>query len=386
MKTPIAWLNLAHQKTRTLVAVAGIAFAVILVFMQLGFLGSVLATATLLLRHFNFDILLVSPHYIDVNRAATFPRNRLYQAEAVEGVAWAAPVDLAFSFWRNGITRLRRNILVMGVDLAGIGTEPSERTVLFPELYDPDTLQALRESDTVLMDTLSREEFGERSKGVVTELGPRRVTVVGNFTLGTGFGSDGAVVTSDENFLRVFSSKRSRERISLGLVKLQAGADPEVVRDRLRALLSPAVIPLTRAEIESREEHHWVRKTSVGVIFGLGVAVSLVVGVIFVYQVISSDVRNHLSEFATLKAMGYSEHYLSGLVLQQAVALALLGYLPGLLLSLGLYQLTREGANIPIHMDMGRAVLVFGLTVLMCSASGLLSLQRVRSADPADLF
>src|SRR5207237_1336513 len=131
---------------------------------------------------------------------------------------------------------------------------------------------------------------------------------------------------------------------------------------------------------------HWERNTSVGTIFGLGVGVALVVGTVFVYQVISSDITNHFAEYATLKAMGYADGYLSSLVLQQAVILALAGYLPGLLVSLALYEFASAMAYIPIDMTARRAVLVFVLAVLMCALAGFLSLRKVRRADPADLF
>ncbi|MBU4399689.1 MAG: FtsX-like permease family protein, partial [Planctomycetes bacterium] len=121
-------------------------------------------------------------------------------------------------------------------------------------------------------------------------------------------------------------------------------------------------------------------------IFQLGVVVALVVGTAIVYQVLSSDVANHLPEYATLKAIGYGGGYLAGVVLQQAAMLAVLGFLPGLAISAVLYWLTRAMARVPIEMTVGRVFFVFGLSVLMCTISGLGALRKVRSADPADLF
>jgi putative ABC transport system permease protein len=114
--------------------------------------------------------------------------------------------------------------------------------------------------------------------------------------------------------------------------------------------------------------------------------VAFVVGVVFVYQIISSDISHHRAEYATLKAMGYGEGHLARLVLHQAVVLAVLGYLPGLALSLGLYQLTREVARIPIAMNTARAGAVLALALAMCALSALFSQKKIRSADPADLF
>ena len=376
MKTPLAWLNLGHQRARTAVAVAGISFAVVLVFLQLGFSGAVSNAATLLLRDLDFDLLLVAPHYVEVNRAGHFPRERLYQAQGVSGVESVAPLYVGFNFWYNPETRRRRNILVLGF-------KPGDPVFRFPEV--PGHLAGLREADTVLMDRLSRPEFEPRQPGTATEIGRRRVKVVGQFALPTGFGADGVVITSDENFAKLVP-RGSPAHVSLGLVKLRAGAEPEAVAGELRHVLSPAARVLTRAAVVEQEQRHWERNTSVGVIFGLGVGVALLVGTVFVYQVISSDINNHFAEYATLKAMGYGEGYLSSVVLQQAVILALVGYVPGLFVSLGLYAFASAMANIPIDMSFRRAAFVFVLALLMCALSGFLSLRKVRLADPADLF
>lgn len=376
MKTPLAWLNLGHQWVRTLIAVAGISFAVVLVFMQLGFFGAVSTAATLLYDELDFDLVLTSPQYNDVNRAGTFPLTRLYQAQALPGVIRTTPLYVGFNYWYNPETRRRRNIMLLGF-------RPAASPFRFPEVAEH--LAELRSEGNILMDRLSRPEFGPRGPGVETEIGARKVRVVGQFSLQTGFGADGVVIASDAT-LREILPRASPDRVSLGLVKLDAGASPAAVARELESVVQPAARVWTRAAMEARERRHWERNTSVGVIFGLGVVVALAVGMIFVYQVISSDITNHFAEYATLKAMGYSEGYLSGIVLRQAMILAVLGYLPGLAIALGLYQVTSTWANVPIAMTAARAAAVFGLALLMCALSGLLSLRKVRLADPADLF
>ncbi len=129
-----------------------------------------------------------------------------------------------------------------------------------------------------------------------------------------------------------------------------------------------------------------MHRTSVGVIFQMGVFVACIVGVIFVYQVIATDITDHFAQYATLRAIGYSPGYLSGVVLRQALALAVLGYVPGLLVALALYALGREEANLLMSMTWQRAVGVLLLSIAMCSFSGLLALRKVKAADPAELF
>jgi putative ABC transport system permease protein len=245
----------------------------------------------------------------------------------------------------------------------------------------------------VLIDTKSRREFGpqdgqrfgDADVGADAELAQQQVRIVGHFTLGTGFVADGAVLTSVRGFQRI-PLQQAPEQVSLGLVKLQPGADAEQVAAALRNYLPDDVEVLTRADALGGEVRHWVWETSIGLIFQLGVVVALVVGTAIVYQVLSSDVANHLPEYATLKAMGYGSGYLASVVLQQAVALAVMGFLPGLAIAAALYGLTRMTARIPIDMTVARVVFVLALAVMMCTISGLGALRKVRSADPADLF
>jgi putative ABC transport system permease protein len=229
--------------------------------------------------------------------------------------------------------------------------------------------------------------------GVETDLGTTRVEVVGEFTIGTGYGADGMLVMSEQTFLRVQGNARP-DQVNLGLLKLRPGTDPRAVADALRARLRADLPPgsgdevrvLTREEMERQERDFWVHKTSVGKIFYIGVVVALVVGAMFVYQVISGDITNRFREYATLKAIGYSDLSLAGLVCRQAVVYGLLGYLPGLAGSLALYEFVASRANLPMAMTWQRCLSVLGMALTLCVASGLLALGKVRSADPVDLF
>jgi putative ABC transport system permease protein len=376
MKTPLAWLNLLHQRARSSVAVAGVAFAVVLVLLQLGFLASVRQTATRIYDHLDFDLLLASPEYLHLSKASTIPRSRLTQAASLPGVTGTSGLNIGFQLWRNVETGQRRGILLMAFD-------PRDRVIALPEVADQQ--EQLGKADTVLVDRLSRSEFGPKQAGVTAEVGRRSVHVTGDFALGTGFSADGALLASNATFFRLLPFRKPGE-ISLGLVRLAPGTDPDAVAAELRSILPRDVHVMTRDEIAAHERRHWMTKTSVGIIFGLGVLVALLVGTSIVYQVLSSDISSRLAEFATLKAMGYSRQYLSWLVLQQALILALAGFLPGLLLAEMLYQLTERMTHIPIEMTLTRACGVLLLSVVMCGLSGLASMAKVNSADPADLF
>ena len=381
--TRIAWLQISHQKLRLLAAVLGVAFAVVLVFVQMGFQQALYDSSVRWHTALGYDLAVISPKTTYLVNPPGFPRNRLYQALGFEGVDSVTPVYIGIAEWRNPVDPLQtRNIYVMGFDPLNSG---------FALAGDPAQVRQLRMPDRVLYDRLSRPEFGpiEQMLGgdgdVSTEVNGRDVKVVGLYDLGTSFGIDGSIVTSDLNFRRIFSN-RSASKIELGLVKLDPGADPAAVRDRIVSGIPGDVRVLTRDEFIQHEVDYWSNSTPIGYVFGLGVAMGLAVGLIVVYQILFSDVQDHLREYATMKAMGYSNFFLSRLVLAEAVILAVLGYIPGYGVSLLVYTQAREATNLPVIMTQERAVLVLALTIGMCAVSALLAMRKLRSADPAEVF
>lgn len=422
LRIPLVWNNLVHDRRRTAVGILGVAFASLLLFMQLGFLESVRKTAKTILDKLDFDILLVSPTYLYLYDAGTFPRIRLDQARSVPGVADAIPFHVGFNAWTSvarGATdpaepaASQRGIFVMGYDLAdqpfrAASIEPMQMRILdrtdggvCREVRGPADLESLKLPDTVLFDRQSHEDFGRaedldpchagtssssptarRPSGPV--IGQRHVQIVGSFDLAIGFGADGAILAGSPNFHRLFGG-RSPNETSLGLVR--TSADPDVVAARLEDVLpGDDVRVYTRAEILDQETAYWVREKPVGVIFGLGIVVACAVGVVFVYQILSSDITNRFGEFATLKAMGYSDRVVASLVIKQALVLAHAGYLPGLIAAAVLDRLVTVATRMPVEMTWTDAVGVYVATVSICTVSALLSVGKVRRADPAELF
>jgi len=384
MRTPLAWKNLTHNKMRTAVAVAGVTFAVVLMFMQLGFLGSIETTVTMIYDALDFDLVLRSRGYLHLSDPRSFDRNRLYQAASTAGVADVVPLYVELNTWQNPLNGRRRAILTMGI-------RPREKVFTIDEIQRK--VQRLTDREYALIDRKSRHEFGPRCGrrfsdadiGQVAEVGGRRIELVGHFELGTGLAADGAILLNQDGFARLLPG-RTIDEVSLGLIRLEPRANPEAVAVDLRRRLPEDVDVLRRDEVVRRELDRWIRETSIGVIFQLGVVVVLLVGTAIVFQVLSSDVSSHMPEYATLKAMGYTSGYLCRVVLWQAVLLAVLGYLPGLVLAEGLYRVTSYLSNLPIVNTPGRMLLVAALTVAMCTVSGLGALRKVVTAEPAELF
>jgi putative ABC transport system permease protein len=328
------------------------------------------------------DIVLVSNELSFIVQPRSFSNRRLYQARGVAGVESVTPVYLGVGSWKNPDTHGVRTIFVVGLD-------PADRALTLAAVNDQRA--SIQPEDAVIFDELSRPEYGPiadrvRAGQVVTaELNNRELEIAGLFRFGTSFGIDGTVITSETNFLRLFPN-RKRGLIEIGLVRVAPGADPARVRDSIRAILPADVDVLTRAAFAEKEIAYWDSSTPIGYVFSFGVLVGMVVGGIIVYQILFADVNDHLPEYATLKAMGYSNGFLAGVVIQQAVILAALGFLPGVAMSLVLYRVSGEATRLPLEMTTGRALFVLGLTVTMCTVSAVMALRKVRSADPAEVF
>ena len=380
---PLAWLQLIREKVRLLVALAGIGFAVILMFIQLGFRDALFDSSVRFHQALEGDIFMVSPQSTALIALDSFSRRRLLQAAGVPGVESTTSIYINFALWKNPEDRSTRSIQVMGYD-------PSKSIV--SEALLPDSAP-LKLPDYVLFDRDSRPEFGpvaelfEKNGSVTTEVGGRRVTVGGLFNLGASFGADGNLITSDINFLRIFD--RSPGLIDMGMVRLEPGADEARILATLREEIQEPngdVLVLSKDEFVALERDYWENSTAIGFIFNLGAGIGWIVGMVIVYQILYTDVADHLPEYATLKAMGYRNRYLLSVVFQEAIVLSILGFIPAFLLCIALYDMTENATSLPLQMTQERGTFVFLLTMSMCVISGAIAVRKVQEADPADIF
>ncbi|MBD2300794.1 MULTISPECIES: ABC transporter permease DevC [Nostocales] len=382
LKTPLAWRQLLKERTRLLVAVAGITFADMLIFIQMGFEGALFDAAIKPHRSLQADLVLINPQFQTLFSVKSFSRERLYQTLGYEGVQSVSPVYIGTGQWRNPETRLERAILVWGID-------PAKSVFNFPEIQN--NLDPIKQLNQVLFDQAGRPEYGavgeifQKTGKFETELNSKNVSVKGVFSNGASFAADGNVIASDSTFLQIFPQRKA-ESIEVGLITLKPDADPKKLQAQLIAGLPKDISVLTPEEFAQIEKAYWSSGTGIGFIFGLGVGVGFIVGIVIVYQILYSDVSDHLPEYATLKAMGYTDRYLLVVLFQEALFLAFLGFIPAFFLSIGLYQLAYTATMLPIFMNSQRAITVFILTVIMCTGSGAIAMRKLTSADPADIF
>jgi putative ABC transport system permease protein len=384
LNIPLAWLQLTRQKTRLLVTIAGVSFAVISMFVQIGFRDGLYEDSITIHKTFNGDLVIISSraNSFFATIGKTFQRRRLYSALSVPEVESANPLYFSGAEWKVPNAGRSHSIFLMAFN-------PEKSVFNLPEVNQQ--IDTLHLADVVLFDRLSRSNFGpiaaefNRGKLVTTELGDRRIKVGGLFSLGGGImTADGFLITSDSNFVRLFD--KSLEKVNIGLITLKPGVDPQVVLKQLDRQLPNDVRIMTLQEFIELEKNYVTNNTPIGFIFNMGAGMGFIIGAVIVYLILYTDVANHLAEYATLKALGYKDFYLLKIVFQEALMMAILGYIPGFALSLGLYDLVKGATRLPTIMSPERATLVLILTILMCLVSGAIAVRKLQSADPADIF
>jgi putative ABC transport system permease protein len=372
----IAWRILTHQKGRTALALGGIFIAILLIFVELGFFIAVPQGGMLIYDHMRFDLLVVSDKYIFQAQSGQIARARLDQVRTNPDVAAAIAIYVGNAKWQDPAGGLRLDISVIGFD-------PQSRPFDVADI--DDRIATLEKPDSVLVDSQTRSIFGPLTAGRVIDLNDRRVTVAGDYVLGTGFLGLGIVLASEQNFFRLFPG-RPADTVNLGLVRLKPGADPDRVAQALRASLPGDTQVFTRPELASYEVRYWTTRTGTGLIFGSGLIVAVIVGIMVLYQTLATQITRQLPQFATLKAIGYTNLFLSGIVLSESVAVMAIAFVPAFAAALGLYAVIREQTLLPLAMSLEELGGVFAITMAMSVTSALLSLGRLRRADPAEVF
>jgi putative ABC transport system permease protein len=394
MATPLSIYNLIHGGWRTVLSIVGISIAIVLIFMQLGFLGAVVDTAVVFYDEMEFDLLACSPDYYNFVDSGRFSRNDLTTIESVEFVENVAPLHISLGKWNYEQKEVQRGMLIIGVDA-------NEST--FSNAEVKQKVVAIKQDGAMLVDRTSRPRFlGAKNKkpfdnnqiGLEIELNGVRSKIVELFKIGTGLAADGATIIGEQHFQKLIPGYSTND-VGIGLIQLKPGTDIETAKKQLQKLFpvvassnSPhySVDILSREDIEGRETKYWQWGTPIGFIFLAGAIVAFLVGAIIVYIVLSSDITKQIGEYATLKAMGYPNGFLSKTVLEQAFILAIISYVAAAIISLVLYQVVGNLAKLPITMTLGRLILVFGSSILMSFISAMIALRKLRQADPADLF
>lgn len=376
MKVPLAWRILTYDKRRSGLALIGIFMAILLVFVELGFFYAVPRGGLLLYDNMRFDLLLASNQYEYQAQPGSFPLGELDRIRAAPEVQAASPVYFGFGKWKSGEGGLWPDVFVIGFDPAS-------------QIFVPDSItrqtDLLERPDTVLIDTQTRPMFGPLNTGRVVDISDHKVTIGGQYVMGTGFMGLGVVMASAANFARLFPL-RGLGVVNLGAIQLKPGIDPDKAVANLRKLVGSDAQIFTRSELDADETAYWTTRTSVGIIFGSGLLISFVVGIMIVYQIVSTQVSTLLPQFATLKAVGYPDRTLAGTVSAASLMIVMAGFVPAFGAALGLYSVIQQKTLLPVEMSGMRIAAVFAAALAIVIISALLSIGVLRRADPADVF
>lgn len=378
----VAWYQLSHHKVKLAVAAAGVVVAVMLMLVQLGIRQGALDNSVAVARRVTADLVVVSPRTKTIFASAQFPRRLLYRLGSSEDV-----IEISEMYMGQGRFRNPWNKLEFPVSIYGINPHAPMMNLPGIERFANE----LEFMDRVLFDGLSRKNYGPvlqllKDQGTLdVEVNLRKIKLIDSIDVGISINSDGNLFMSQANFQRMFPDRKSGS-VDLGLIRLRDGANPEEIRDCLSGYLGTEAKILTREQLINAEILFIRENAPIDFIFGMGAAIGFFIGFVVVYQILYTEVANHMPQYATLKAMGFSDGYLLRMVVSQAMILSLLGYFPGFILALGLYRVATNAIQMQFSMTVERAVMVFVLTMVMCGLSAMIAIRKVKTADPADVF
>ncbi len=380
-RLPIGWLQLIHQRGRFAAALSGVAFANVLVFVQLGLMNS-MGTSTLRpYEFFQADIVISAADANTLVEGGNVARQWMLQALADPDVVGGMGLLVANVPWDRGET---------DISLTTFGIDPFRPQFLAPEITaDIDVLQV---QGAAIIDRMARglpqEEAAaiRRQTPMAFETQGGTLTAYATFAGGGGFGGDGYLLVSDQTFLSLFPARSSGAPDHI-LLRLRSGADPNAVAARLRELIADPTLRIrSYADAMAQELRFQQTQRPTGVIFGFGVLIGVLVGIVIVYQVLSADVADHMREYATFKAMGYGQGFFLGVVVEEAVILGVFGFVPGVIAGWGILTLMAMVTTLPLYISFGMALTVFVGTVFFSALSGMIATRKLAAADPADLF
>ncbi len=381
-RIPLSWLQLKHEKMKLFAAVSGVMVSVVLMWMQLGLMKALFASAVVFHGSLDGELVVIHSQYEHLLHSKPFSSRLLYRLRGSPDVEEVFSIFLAPVEWKNPWNGEMRSMQCYGIetdkpslDLPGFAAQ----------------LGKLRETDAFLYDRMARPRFGDvvgannRAETIEPEINRRKMLLSGIIDLGASFGVDGNILVSHANFLRLFPERKSGA-IDVGVVKLKPGVSIDSAQKEFQDMLGKEVHVLTREQFKEVELVYWRSATPIGIIFTAGTAVGFFIGFIVVYQILYTDVSNHLPHYATMKAMGFSNGYLYGLVLEQSAQLAIMGFIPGTAVAALLYAGLRSVTQLPLVLEPTRGLFLGILTILMCMISGMLAVRKLAAADPADVF
>jgi len=364
---------LAHNPLRLAAALAGVAVAVVIMFVELGLLLGVLNSQAIVASRLDADLVVMNRARVDLHKWTDVNDIRLHQIAAQPGVADVIPIYQGTMGFRNPPDLSVSRIIVFAFPANDVPFD----------IGNPEKIsQVLRVPGSVLFDRLSRPIYGEVKRGKDIELDGALFKMAGFVSFGADVVNDGAVVMSEGDWL----SRHPGDQPIMGAIRLRPGVSVADARDRIVAALPEDITVMTPGQVRSREFVFTLKAAPIGLLFGIGMLAGLVIGAITCYQILFNEIVDRFAQYATLRAMGFSDRFFRRVILEQAVMLSLGGFFAGAALAWIAYVYLAYATSLAIRFDAFSLVFVLVLTVAMTVMAGLFALKPVAHADPASLY
>ncbi|MDV3347382.1 FtsX-like permease family protein [Leptolyngbyaceae cyanobacterium CCMR0082] len=379
-----AWLQLTHKKSRLFISLLSVTLSVVLMFVATALRDGIFEDAVTIHKALQADLFIQSDQAENfwALRAENFSKRVLSQISAIQGVASSRPLYFKSAGLRNPQTLAKKVILIFAFD-------PNQSAFNLSEINQQ--LNVITQANTYLYDQLSQSGYGpiiqnlEDQGSFITEAADKKIKIAGLFSLGGGIlSANGIMVTSDLNFSHLFNHPISQ--VNIGLVILETGSDPQEVKQKIAEILPNGLTVLTKEEAMASEKQYWHTGSPIGFIFNTVAMMSSLFGGVIIYQILFTQISEYISVYATFKAIGYTNRYLMNTVLQESVMMAVLGFIPGVIICLYLFGFIQNQTRLPMDMSVARICTIFILTVITCSLASIIALVKLKDADPADLF
>ena len=372
----VATKNTFNNPKRSSAAAAGICLSILLVLVQLGFLNAARKGSTLLYEDFDFDIAMVSNNFQFLFTAPPIDHIRLAQAVgAVPEILDTFQLNIKNATWTAEETGIDSPLMLIGVD-----NNPA--FILHTDIKNK--LNDIANGNKTIIDAFSDSSYGDISIGVEGKVNKQPVKIIGSFELGMFFFAEGSAIVDNGQFARL-SGRESRD-LSIGLIKIEPGASIKNIVNQLNSILPDDVIALDRISFIEREQDYFIEVKPVGIMFRLGTLVAYIVGITILYQILATDIANRLKEYATMKAIGLSQPFIYGIGIAQMLIYITISFIPAISLAFIIFFTTHTLTKLPIELTSGLVLTVGSMTLVMGILSGILALNKLRSADPAALF
>jgi putative ABC transport system permease protein len=366
-------LLLGHNKLRLLLGAASVAFGVTVMVVEIALLTGVLDSQAMIATLVRGDLVVMSAARSDLHRWNTLGAVRLSQIAAIPGVARAIPVYEGHVGFKSPDDNRVRRIIVYAVP-------PDDMPLAIGG--NADIARLLKFSHGFLFDARSRAIFGHIQPGQQIEIDKMPLTVLGTVTIGPDMVNDGAIVMSEGDW----RARQPDAQPIMGVIRLDPGTDASTMAETIRAALPPDVTVMTPAELRSREDSATLKAAPIGILFLVGALAGLVIGAMNCYQLMFNEVSDHVPQYATLKAMGFSDDFLRRVILEQAALLALAGFVLGLCFSFLADVLMTWTTGLPVGISIAAGLLIWLFTAGMCILAGWMAVRRMAVADPAALY